>query len=179
MCDLFWILWLINFKGTSLFKEYTLFCNRYNRSNGNFRVKSLYVKWPVVYAEWKSRLFFLSIVWDEEIIVMSVSAGNDEGYFVLDRKTGELSLNPVRAATGLDREAKTSYSMDILAYNEVYDDSVIRYRRKRSTNPSIVTFTVEISDENDTPPRFTDTDYYGCGFFSVLFFFFFFCFGVL
>ena len=109
--------------------------------------------------------------------MMSVSAGNDEGYFVLDRKTGELRLNPVRAANGLDREAKSSYSMDILAYNEVYDDSVIRNRRKRSTNPSIVTFTVEISDENDTPPRFTNRDYYGCG--CCCFFFFFFLFFAL
>ena len=95
-------------------------------------------------------------------IDMSVSAGNDEGYFVLDRKTGELSLSPTRASNGLDREAKGSYSMDILAYNEVNDDSVVRNRRKRSMNPSIVTVIVDITDTNDTPPRFTDTDYYGC-----------------
>ncbi|XP_070186154.1 cadherin-87A-like isoform X2 [Littorina saxatilis] len=91
-----------------------------------------------------------------------VAAGNEDGLFSLNRETGELSLNPSRAAGGLDREQKEVYSMDVLAYNEVHDDTVIRARRKRSINPSIVTVNVTVGDLNDTPPRFTDTDYHGC-----------------
>jgi hypothetical protein len=65
---------------------------------------------------------------------------------------------------GLDREKKGSYSIDVFAYNDVNDDSVIRNRRRRSTNPSIATVNVVVTDTNDSPPRFTSASYKGCKF---------------
>ena len=98
-----------------------------------------------------------------------LTAGNDDDLFILEpfepepgQYAARVRLNPARAANGLDRETQTRYSMDVLAYNKVSDDSVIRQRRKRSTNPSIVTVNINVQDINDTPPRFTSARYLGC-----------------
>ncbi|KAK7507306.1 hypothetical protein BaRGS_00001241 [Batillaria attramentaria] len=95
-------------------------------------------------------------------IYYKIVAGNDDDLFILDENEGYLLLNPNRADIGLDRESKGVHTMDILAYNDVNDDSVIRSRRRRSTNPSIVTVNVAVDDENDTPPVFSANSYRGC-----------------
>lgn len=63
-------------------------------------------------------------------------------------------------AKTVDREQKSVYSMEVQASNNVNDDQVIRYRR--STNPSIVTVTVQVQDTNDTPPKFLQQTYSAC-----------------
>ncbi|KAL8591922.1 hypothetical protein ACOMHN_039975 [Nucella lapillus] len=90
-----------------------------------------------------------------------IVAGNDDGLFEIGRESGQLKLSP-RAANGLDRETKAVYRMDVLAYNDVNDDTVIRNRRRRSTNPSIVMVVVTVLDTNDSPPKFVKSDYHGC-----------------
>ncbi|XP_076454192.1 cadherin-87A-like isoform X2 [Babylonia areolata] len=88
-----------------------------------------------------------------------IVAGNEDGLFELGKESGNLTLSPT-ATNGLDRETKDEYKMDILAYNDVNDDTVIRYRR--STNPSVATVIVTVRDINDTPPKFVKSDYHGC-----------------
>ncbi|XP_071106393.1 cadherin-87A-like [Haliotis cracherodii] len=68
----------------------------------------------------------------------------------------------------VDREQVSSYTLDIIASNNISDYSVVT-RRKRSTNPSIVTVRVDILDVEDEAPVFTSfngpngaKEYYGC-----------------
>ncbi|XP_025090736.1 cadherin-87A-like isoform X2 [Pomacea canaliculata] len=88
-------------------------------------------------------------------IFYSIIAGNEDGIFRLNPETGDMYL-----AKTVDREQKSVYSMEVQASNNVNDDQVIRYRR--STNPSIVTVTVQVQDTNDTPPKFLQQTYSAC-----------------
>lgn len=64
----------------------------------------------------------------------------------------------------LDRESKGIYYIDVLASNDEADYTVIRNRRRRATDPSILTLKIIVGDINDLAPVFLQDEYYGCKF---------------
>ncbi|XP_060081087.1 cadherin-87A-like [Ylistrum balloti] len=86
-----------------------------------------------------------------------IISGNEDNSFFLNKTTGELFL-----ANPLDRETKSIYFLDVQATNNVSDYSVITNRRRRATDPSIVTVKILVGDTNDAKPTFTKVLYSGC-----------------
>ena len=52
--------------------------------------------------------------------------------------------------------------MDVLAMNDEPEYTVIRNRRRRAVDPSIITVKVIVGDINDFAPQFLEDRYYGC-----------------
>lgn len=85
------------------------------------------------------------------------TAGNEDGVFELDRNTRMLRL-----VKQVDREAKGIYYIDVQATNGEADYTVIRNRRRRAVDLSIITLKIIIGDINDLAPAFLQDEYYGC-----------------
>lgn len=85
------------------------------------------------------------------------TAGNEEGVFVLGERDGT-----IRLAKTLDAENKGVYYLDIQASNNEPDYTVIRNRRRRAADPSIITVRILVGDVNDQAPVFLQTPYVGC-----------------
>lgn len=85
------------------------------------------------------------------------TAGNEDKTFALDPETRVLSL-----MKPLDREIQSIYYIDVRASNDEPDYTVIRNRKKRATDPSIITLKILVGDINDEAPRFLQDEYYGC-----------------
>ncbi|XP_060576432.1 cadherin-87A-like isoform X2 [Ruditapes philippinarum] len=91
------------------------------------------------------------------VIYYDIISGNEDGVFELDRNTRMLSLvKPV------DRESKGIYYIDVQATNGEADYTVIRNRRRRAADLSIITLKIIIGDINDLAPAFLQDEYYGC-----------------
>ncbi|KAL4240786.1 Protocadherin-16 [Mactra antiquata] len=90
-------------------------------------------------------------------IVYHIISGNGDGTFELDPDTRMLYLRKP-----LDREVKSIYYLDVQASNDEPDFTVITDRKKRATDPSILTVKVLVGDINDEAPRFLQDEYYGC-----------------
>ena len=54
--------------------------------------------------------------------------------------------------------------LNVQATNDEADYTVIRSRRRRSTDPSIVLVKITVGDINDAAPVFLGEPYYGCKF---------------
>lgn len=76
-------------------------------------------------------------------VFYSLSEGNDEGKFTIDEATGQLSL-----AKQLDRESVPKYELTVVAH-----DAGLQQRLSSST-----VVTIEVLDENDNAPEFTQTE---------------------
>lgn len=72
-----------------------------------------------------------------------ISEGNNDGRFAIDGSTGQITL-----AKSLDRETKALYKLTVVAH----DASV---RNRLSANTTVV---IEVLDENDNEPIFTQTN---------------------
>ncbi|XP_014251864.1 cadherin-related tumor suppressor [Cimex lectularius] len=77
-------------------------------------------------------------------VFYTLSEGNEEGKFTIDEATGQISI-----AKLLDRETKSRYSLTVVAH-----DAAISSRLS-----STATIVVDVLDENDNAPEFTQTDY--------------------
>ncbi|KAK9886909.1 hypothetical protein WA026_019166, partial [Henosepilachna vigintioctopunctata] len=83
---------------------------------------------------------------DEELngdVFYNIDGGNDEGKFLIDEATGQITL-----ARALDRETKSEYHLTVIA-----QDAGIYKKLSSST-----TVQIEVLDENDNAPEFTQTD---------------------
>lgn len=72
-----------------------------------------------------------------------ISDGNQDGRFAIDSSTGQVTL-----AKTLDRETESSYKLTVVAH-----DAALRNRLSSNT-----TITLDVLDENDNEPIFTQTD---------------------
>lgn len=72
-----------------------------------------------------------------------ISDGNHDGRFAIDSSTGQLTL-----AKTLDRETESSYKLTVVAH-----DAALRNRLSSNT-----TILLEVLDENDNEPIFTQTN---------------------
>lgn len=72
-----------------------------------------------------------------------ISDGNQDGRFAIDGSTGQLTL-----AKTLDRETESQYKLTVVAH-----DAALRNRLSSDT-----TITLEVLDENDNEPIFTQTN---------------------
>lgn len=72
-----------------------------------------------------------------------ISDGNQDGRFAIDSSTGQVTL-----AKTLDREMESSYKLTVVAH-----DAALRNRLSSNT-----TITLEVLDENDNEPIFTQID---------------------
>lgn len=92
-------------------------------------------------------------------------AGNENGVFRLDvdidRGEGKLVV-----AKPLNREDQSVYYLDIQASNGEPDYTVVRNRRRRAVDASIITVKISIGDINDEAPVFLSDEYFGCKFLS-------------
>ncbi|XP_055921859.1 cadherin-related tumor suppressor [Eupeodes corollae] len=76
-------------------------------------------------------------------VYYSIIDGNQDGRFAIDDATGQVSL-----AKQLDRETKATYKLTVVAR-----DAALKGQLSAST-----TISVEVLDENDDAPEFTQTD---------------------
>lgn len=76
-------------------------------------------------------------------VFYSIAGGNEDGRFEIDEATGQIVL-----ARSLDRESTSRYSLTVIAH-----DAGLSKRLSSST-----TVTVEVLDENDNAPVFTQTE---------------------
>ncbi|XP_059221423.1 cadherin-related tumor suppressor-like [Stomoxys calcitrans] len=76
-------------------------------------------------------------------VYYSLVKGNQEGRFVIDDATGQLSL-----ARKLDREYQDEYQLEVMA-----KDAAIEGQQLNSTT----TITIEVLDENDVAPKFVES----------------------
>ncbi|XP_053380396.1 cadherin EGF LAG seven-pass G-type receptor 2-like [Mercenaria mercenaria] len=91
------------------------------------------------------------------VIVYDIISGNEDGVFELDRNTRMLRL-----LKPLDRESRGIYYIDVQASNDEADYTVIRNRRRRAADPSIITLKVIVGNINDLAPSFLQDEYFGC-----------------
>ncbi len=76
-------------------------------------------------------------------VFYSIESGNDEGRFNIDDATGQITL-----ARNIDREVKSMYKLVIVAH-----DAAVKGRLSSTT-----TLTIDVLDENDNAPEFTQTN---------------------
>lgn len=76
-------------------------------------------------------------------VFYSIESGNNEGRFSIDDATGQITL-----ARKIDREVKSMYKLVIVAH-----DAAVKGPLSSTT-----TLTVEVLDENDNAPEFTQTN---------------------
>ncbi|CAD7079234.1 unnamed protein product [Hermetia illucens] len=76
-------------------------------------------------------------------VFYSITGGNEEGRFMIDAATGQVTL-----ARRVDRETKSSYKLTIVA-----QDAALKGPLNTTT-----TISIEVLDENDNAPEFTQTD---------------------
>ncbi|XP_064617342.1 cadherin-87A-like [Liolophura sinensis] len=87
-------------------------------------------------------------------VYYSIIAGNEDGMFSIGQKNGTIML-----IKGLNAEVKSSYTLEILGYNNVSDYSVIS---KRSLPQNMATVHIQVTDINDNAPRFTQSTFFAC-----------------
>jgi len=68
----------------------------------------------------------------------------------------------ITVAQTLDREDQSVYYLDIQASNGEPDYTVVRYRRRRAVDASIITVKISVGDINDEAPVFLQDEYFGC-----------------
>lgn len=93
----------------------------------------------------------------DPVIYYEIISGNEDEAFWIDRMTGKLYTNKI-----LDTEVKDVYTLSVRATNDEPDDTVIRNRRRRAVDPSIITVKILVGDINDLAPVFLGAPYYGC-----------------
>ena len=76
---------------------------------------------------------------------------------MIERKTGLLEL-----AQLLPSNHKSVYYLDVKATNPDPEYTVIRNRRRRSLDPSIIRVKILVGNVNDLAPVFLQDKYYGC-----------------
>lgn len=76
-------------------------------------------------------------------VFYSIESGNDEGRFAIDDATGQITL-----ARKIDREVKSMYKLVIVAH-----DAAVKGQLSSTT-----TLTIDVLDENDNAPEFTQTN---------------------
>lgn len=76
-------------------------------------------------------------------VFYTLAAGNEEGRFYIDEATGQITL-----ARNLDRETTSKYTLTVVAYDAGMNERL----------SSSATVTVDVLDENDNAPEFTQTD---------------------
>lgn len=76
-------------------------------------------------------------------VYYSIVAGNEEGRFTIDEATGQISLE-----RKLDRETTARYSLTVVAHDAGFSERL----------SSSATVFVDVLDENDNAPEFTQTD---------------------
>lgn len=83
-------------------------------------------------------------------------SGNAHESFYLDKLHGKVYTNAV-----LDREQRSSYTLVVKATNDpnfmLDPDQEVVYDEN---DPTLAIITINIEDENDTPPRFIHEAYY-------------------
>ena len=92
--------------------------------------------------------------------------GNEKGVFNVGITSGVITV-----AQTLDREDQSVYYLDIQASNGEPDYTVVRYRRRRAVDASIITVKISVGDINDKAPVFLQDEYFGCKLLHDRFFF--------